>query len=782
MKFHLNRFKYRHQLIVFGLVLGIIPVMFLGMFSYIRSSRIIQKKVNETNLQLLQQTEMRVEAVLKSIQYYYFVLANSPAITEYLDKSLTYRDYDQVVEIQQRLMGIQAAQDSVRNALYANFDHGWVINNHGMSSIEEKFNLGKLAILIKDSRNSFWNCGRKDWSIAISDQTASDNPLDHINLIIKLPLNSNTPQGVLIVNLQGHEFMKYATQKGRCDEMILLDEGGKIILKDGRSILDETQIHEISREIGDKPDRQGFYKGAWNHHKVGISFRKSTYNGWTYVSVYNIPDITRDSRSIGWATMILCLIMMSGIASVTVFGSSMIYTPIKNIYDICLRYLHMKKIDLHLDLSNNEFSFIEAGITTLVTKESEMIRQIESQMIRLEELFLIKLVNGELNKEDIDQKLHVFGSTRFWKFLSILAIQIDSFEDTQYDEKDRDALMLAVHDVICNILKKGFRLNPAIVNKVLVVFIGMNTQDDQKFRDFVDNCAITIQENVKKHLAIKVSIGVGRPFQDYRDAQSAYKESVEALMSSIRFGEETILYYKDLQPAPVSQPSYPKPIADGLIQAIQRGEWDESGKCLNEFVEAVSKKHLSFMEYQICFARLLMSIIGILQDSGESIHCLFDHHDRLFDELYSLTNSCEIKKWFKRSIIRPCLECLEERRANQTKVILDQVLQIIRQEYDTDISLESCAVRLNYHPSYIWRVLKKEMGITFSDYLADYRLVMAKHFLEESNLSVGAIAEKLRYNNSQNFIRYFKKLEGITPGQYREKFQARWKDAVSTCE
>lgn len=778
MKFHLNHFKYRHQLIIFGLALGILPVLFLGTFSYFTSSRIIQKKVNETNLQLLQQTEMRVEEVLKSIQYYYFVLANSPTVNEYLDKRLTYRDYDPVMEIQQRLMGMQAAQTSVKNALYANFEHDWVISNQGMSSMGERFYLEKLNKIIKDSRNSFWNCSAKDRNIMMPDRTESDNPVDHINLVIKLPLNSNKPQGALIINLQGNEFIKSATQNGRRDEMILFDDHGEVILKDGNSILNEAQSRAVSFELNARPDRQGFYETRWDHHQVGISFRKSNYNGWTYVSVYNIPDITRDSRAIGWATMTICLVVVFGIVSVTVFGSTMIYSPIKNIYEML-----MKKIDIHHDVRSNEFKLIEAGITTLVTKQFEMNEQIQSQMVRLEELFLIKLVNGELDRDNIAQKLPTLGSTRFWKCLSILAIQIDSFDNTQYDENDRDALMLAIHGVICNLIKKSFRLNPALINKVLVVLIGMEKEDDEEFQNFVHVCATTIQEHVKKHLGIGVSVGICRSFQDFHATHIAYKESIEALMCSIRFREETILYFEDVQPdEAIKQTPYPKNIEAGLMQAINHGETEVAEKLLNEFVDDISKKQLSFSEYQVCFTRLLINIIGILQDSGESIHNLFDPHDRLFDELYSLTNPCEIKKWFKHLVIHPCLQCLEERRGNQYKHILDQVIQMIQQEYDTDISLESCAARLNYHPSYIWRVLKKEMDITFSDYLAGYRLAMAKCFLEESDLSVGAIAEKLRYNNSQNFIRYFKKLEGITPGHYREKFRAQLPSAIRACE
>ena len=36
-------------------------------------------------------------------------------------------------------------------------------------------------------------------------------------------------------------------------------------------------------------------------------------------------------------------------------------------------------------------------------------------------------------------------------------------------------------------------------------------------------------------------------------------------------------------------------------------------------------------------------------------------------------------------------------------------------------------------------------------------------------MTVKVISERLQYNNPQNFIRFFKKKEGITPGEYREQ-------------
>jgi len=45
---------------------------------------------------------------------------------------------------------------------------------------------------------------------------------------------------------------------------------------------------------------------------------------------------------------------------------------------------------------------------------------------------------------------------------------------------------------------------------------------------------------------------------------------------------------------------------------------------------------------------------------------------------------------------------------------------------------------------------------------------MAKKWLKETDMKISEIAERLNYANSTGFIRTFRKLTGMTPGQYRE--------------
>lgn len=99
----------------------------------------------------------------------------------------------------------------------------------------------------------------------------------------------------------------------------------------------------------------------------------------------------------------------------------------------------------------------------------------------------------------------------------------------------------------------------------------------------------------------------------------------------------------------------------------------------------------------------------------------------------------------------------------------NQIVSLIRKE-NGSISLETCAQLMNYHPSYIWKLLKKK-NTTFTNLVNQEKLNLAKKYLAETELSVAEISEKLNYSNPQNFIRFFSKYAAATPGEYRKMQQ-----------
>lgn len=84
-------------------------------------------------------------------------------------------------------------------------------------------------------------------------------------------------------------------------------------------------------------------------------------------------------------------------------------------------------------------------------------------------------------------------------------------------------------------------------------------------------------------------------------------------------------------------------------------------------------------------------------------------------------------------------------------------------------SIEQIAERLSVSQRYLSDTLKKETGKTSTEHLQLHLIDEAKNVLLEPNKTVAEVAYELGFEYPQYFSRLFKKKEGISPTEYREK-------------
>ncbi len=68
---------------------------------------------------------------------------------------------------------------------------------------------------------------------------------------------------------------------------------------------------------------------------------------------------------------------------------------------------------------------------------------------------------------------------------------------------------------------------------------------------------------------------------------------------------------------------------------------------------------------------------------------------------------------------------------------------------------------------YFSKIFKQYRGVTFIDYLTSFRVSRAKELLKDLRWSIKEISCKVGYPDSNYFTRVFKRLEGLTPTEYR---------------
>ena len=84
-----------------------------------------------------------------------------------------------------------------------------------------------------------------------------------------------------------------------------------------------------------------------------------------------------------------------------------------------------------------------------------------------------------------------------------------------------------------------------------------------------------------------------------------------------------------------------------------------------------------------------------------------------------------------------------------------------------DATLEATADEVGLSPNYLYRIFKKKVGGTFSEYLLESRMKRAAELLEDPSVRIYEIAEIVGYDNPKNFSRAFKAYYAKTPREFR---------------
>ena len=131
----------------------------------------------------------------------------------------------------------------------------------------------------------------------------------------------------------------------------------------------------------------------------------------------------------------------------------------------------------------------------------------------------------------------------------------------------------------------------------------------------------------------------------------------------------------------------------------------------------------------------------------------------------------EMLHYLRQFVSRYMLETPEFDSQDSSNETFRAILQFVNQNYLQDISIQSLSGKFYTNPSYICQLFKREVGDTFTSYIARLRITYACELLSRTNLLVGEIAEKAGYSDYFYFTRSFKRIVGKTPSQYREEMK-----------
>lgn len=99
--------------------------------------------------------------------------------------------------------------------------------------------------------------------------------------------------------------------------------------------------------------------------------------------------------------------------------------------------------------------------------------------------------------------------------------------------------------------------------------------------------------------------------------------------------------------------------------------------------------------------------------------------------------------------------------------VIKNASKYVHMHLSEPIRLNDVANYVNLSPNYFSSLFKREMSISFADYVNQTRIKESQYLLETTDYTILDIAISVGYNNQNYFTTIFRKFTGITPKQYR---------------
>lgn len=749
----------KYQIPLLLLLISLFPFAGLGFYTLHKSTGAAKNQVFSMEMEYLSRSSLQLESNLSYAQSYFTSQATQSLLAKYVyGGALDYREYSVLIQVQRWLSGFLSPQNLLDGIYFINFEQDYVIGSTVTGSFTDIPD-NPLYILLDESAQRqetiFWTY-IAPWEGLPRPGKNENIAIEGITLFIKCPMYSNSRQSAILVSLNMDKLAAFLERTdNRNQPLTIIDEHNIIIYhKDSSLIGSPAGILPYYENLDLTKDRNTSYLKS-HGQKLYISYLKGS-NGWLYLTQSDASLVEAQIHSLWKLFFLTGSFAVLALLAIVFVIYRWLYHPIQ------LLVSQLQPENTPDQKNKNEFQIIDAGFTALLDKKTRAEQQVAQFQNTLREFFFLKLIKDQLTPEEIQMELVQLGICSQYPLMAVMVFQYIS-----HGESEQNIDLPKAAGEIYQILPLEETIAHTFYNGLFVVLIG-SSQEEAHFISSL----FQISEKVTHGLAREdaaITVGISELISDYSQVKKAYIGSVNALTYRTTTNQDILMAVPQPE-ASSSGPGFPSALAEQLSFALRNGNKEEAKQLVRRISQCIygaSRDSRVYDTYVLRLASYIVSAIDELDVSGCHIYESLPAH--IYEGLQQIHNAASMNHYFICDLVKPLLNWIEARGSVAQQELSQKVIAVIKEKFDTDLTLDICAKMLNYHSTYIWQVFKEQTNTTFAQYLEDYRFHMAKKWLRETNQPVALIATRLQYSNSQNFIRSFKKKMGITPGTYREQ-------------
>lgn len=672
-------------------------------------------------------------------------LESNDQYREFLNIERTKENREAIFEVVDSMRGLIANNGLIDSIYVYRIEDKQVLTRSGLVKWEDFADKGFIEQALASPAYQGWSSIRTFHEMSIEDDKRV------ISMYKRQPLPFGTEGFIVInVNMYAVERMIRSMNNDNITFLTIRDEQGQLVF---------TTLPSVQNG---KDEETGKVLNRVSSDMLGWTFESGIASGQLFL----------------WVSVISYVWIVIGLLTVLFAIFYIIYITRKNYKPIRIMMNRIESIQLRsggFGMKLDELSLIDRTLEDLIQQTEDYEKeQRENLLVGRKQLFF-EIIQGEgpQHVEDRLLKLKLLIDVNTFDRFAFMVVEIGHYGHFRsgFSVRDQTTLKFALTNVLQELAMDDgmYAWAEWIGESRMGIIIGISGEEQspkERIRQFAEKGGAWVSENLRMSLMF----GIGPVNTGWDRIAISYKAAVEAMLHKMSLGKEAVIMSDDL-PGDTRQKSYKYlQLAADLVREfrLSTGEWR---LYLDHIFESLGSDCLKDEDIRMLL-QTMMDMLG--SELGNISDGLQEHLKGEKAELWKQTvedtvSLDQLRVLFFDYLTEMYRHYVAFCETKNHRAMITEMKSYIEENFvNPDLSLKHLSDRFHISGKYASYLFKEEFNMKFVDFIVQLRLEHAEGLLAETEESVQSIALQVGYANSITFGRVFKRVIGVTPGDYRK--------------
>lgn len=477
-----------------------------------------------------------------------------------------------------------------------------------------------------------------------------------------------------------------------------------------------------------------------------------------------------------WASLVSYVWIVIGILTVLFGIFYILYVTRRNYRPIQVMMNRIQALKLRGEESNprisNELALIDTALENLIEQTMNYEKQHHKNLLIERRQLFLDLIEGEQmdNLAERMERLKPNSPDRRADGYAVIIAEIDDYARFQklFAKQDQNVAKFAMMNLFEEMANgehsqgwsewiSGSRIGVVIASKEALATEGLR------------KTAIDYRQWVSENFGVSMFIGIGPIVHALDKAGDSYRAADSALQHRLSAGQPIVVSDEIPDKRMIQSYKYLQSFSEFVREF--RSTSDGWRRSLEELFAIFSEEPMADKDIRLLLHTLVQMLDREVGSQSDSLRKAFDValSGEVWDAIEDASSLERIRNVLSEWLTKVYRIYVSVNETKNHRAMVTELKKYIEENFDNpDLSLKHLSDRFQISGKYVSYLFKDEFDLNFVDFLVKLRMRRAEELLTETKQNVQDIALQVGYANSITFGRVFKRVVGVTPGDYRK--------------